>query len=160
MEIRELEASDRPWSDALFAECFGSTRIVSRGDVHEASTLPGLVAHDGDTPVGVLCYRIDGPQCEVVALVVERPRQGIGRALTNRLRVAAREAHCTRLWLVTTNDNVGAQSFYQALGWRLAAIHCGAVTRSRELKPEIPFVGSGGVPIEDEIEFDLELLNV
>jgi hypothetical protein len=41
------------------------------------------------------------------------------------------------------------------MGMRLAAVHCGAVQQSRLLKPEIPLTGLNGVPIEDEIEFEM-----
>jgi hypothetical protein len=40
---------------------------------------------------------------------------------------------------------------------RIAAIHHGAIAESRKLKPEILFVGIGGQPIEDEVEFELQL---
>ena len=157
MEIRELTASDREWTAAVLGEHFGSSRVVSRGRVHDAEQLPGFVALSDGQPAGLVVFRIDGAKCEVVALVAERQRRGIGRALTEAVVARARSEGCSRVWLVTTNDNVTAQCFYQALGWRLAGVHVGAVTQSRALKPEIPAVGTGGVPIEDEIEFDLAL---
>ena len=58
---------------------------------------------------------------------------------------------------VTTNDNGPAILFYRAVGWELVAVHKGAIAESRRLKPEIPEVGLGGVPIEDELEFELRL---
>jgi hypothetical protein len=36
----------------------------------------------------------------------------------------------------------------------LAAVHRGAISESRKLKPEIPRFGVGGRPIDDEIEFE------
>lgn len=57
------------------------------------------------------------------------------------------------VWLVTTNDNVDAQRFFLAAGGRRVAVHAGAVTLARRLKPGIPTTGHGGVPITDEIEF-------
>jgi len=159
MDIRELRASDCKWTAAVLGEHFGSPRVVSRGRLHDAEQLPGFVARSDGQPAGLVVYRIDGAECEVVALVVERPRRGIGRALTEAVVARARSEGCSRVWLVTTNDNVTAQCFYQALGWRLAGVHVGAVTESRVLKPEIPALGMGGVPIEDEIEFDLTLVD-
>ncbi len=156
-EIRDLAASDRAWSGALLCEHFDSTRVVSLGRLHDAVDLPGLVVVDDDAPVGLLHYSIDGPQCEVVALVVERPREGIGTALLAALRERASTAGCKRAWLVTTNDNAAAQAFYLALGWRLVAVHEGAIALSRLLKPEIPVLGIDGIPLEDEIEFDWDL---
>ena len=155
MEIRELEASDRAWATALLGEHFGSSRVVSRGRVHDADQLPGFVALSDGELVGLVVYQDDDGGREVVALVAARPRQGIGKALIDSVVTSARDEGYSRVWLVTTNDNVAAQCFYQALGWRLASVHVGAVTRSRVLKPEIPAVGIGAVAIEDEIEFDL-----
>jgi hypothetical protein len=70
----------------------------------------------------------------------------------------ARRAGCSRFWLITTNDNVDALRFYQRRGFRLAALHSGAVDDSRaRLKPEIPEVGDHGIPIRDEIELEQEI---
>jgi len=157
MEIRSLEPSDRQWSDAVVLEHFGSTRVVSRGLLHDASALPGFVALQDGVPIGLLLFRIDGGGCEVVVLVVERLRQGIGTALLESVRETASAAGCSHVWLVTTNDNVVAQSFYSSLGWPLVSVHQGAVTHARLIKPEIPQYGAGGVAIEDELEYSLNL---
>ena len=156
MEIRQLQPTDRAWSDTVVARHFGSSRIVSRRRVHDAAQLPGFVAWTGDVPVGLAEFLIDGLACEVVVLIAERPREGIGAALLDAVRQAAVSAGCSRLWLVTTNDNVVAQSFYRALGWRLVTVHRGAVNHSRLLKPEIPLLGANGVAIEDELEYEFD----
>jgi hypothetical protein len=65
---------------------------------------------------------------------------------------------CTRLWLITTNDNLHALRFYQKRGFMLVAVHRNAVEQSRKLKPEIPLYGKDGIPIRDEIELEM-LLN-
>lgn len=157
LEIRSLESSDREWSDALVARHFGSPHIVSRDRLHDASALPGLVALHQGCPVGLLLHRVEGHECELVALVSERPREGIATSLVRALVDRLRESGCIRAWLVTTNDNSAAQSFYESLGWRLAAVHRGAVTRARDLKPEIPPFGENGVAIEDELEYELDV---
>jgi hypothetical protein len=70
---------------------------------------------------------------------------------------AARAAGRTRVWLITTNDNLDALRFYQRRGFTLAALHRGAVARSRRLKPTIPEVGAHGIPIRDELELERRL---
>ena len=40
---------------------------------------------------------------------------------------------------------------------RLIAAHANALDTSRELKPGLPLVGTGGQPIRDDIEFDYTL---
>jgi hypothetical protein len=59
--------------------------------------------------------------------------------------------------LITTNNNRDAMEFYRAVGWRQVAIHRGAVREARKLKPEIPEFDEAGVPIEDEVEFELSV---
>jgi hypothetical protein len=82
---------------------------------------------------------------------------GVGSALVEAVADAARATGCTRLWLITTNDNERAQGWYRRRGFVLVAIREGAVERSRTLKPEIPLVGAGGIPIRDELEFERSL---
>jgi hypothetical protein len=53
---------------------------------------------------------------------------------------------------------VDALRFYQRRGFRLAALHPGAVDDSRtRLKPEIPELGDYGIPIRDELELEQEI---
>ena len=157
MEARELAIDDRAWAERLVSQRFASSRIVSRGILHDARTLPGLIAESEGTPVGLLQYQVVGEQFEVVVLIAVRPRQGVGRFLLRAAEPIARAHGCRRLWLITTNDNRAALSFYPAIGWRQAAVHRGAMRESRRLKPEIPDLASDGTPIEDEIEFELLL---
>jgi hypothetical protein len=56
---------------------------------------------------------------------------------------------------MTTNDNAPAIAFYRSLGFRVTEVRAGAVEASRALKPSIPRVGVGGVPITDEIDLEL-----
>jgi hypothetical protein len=61
--------------------------------------------------------------------------------------------------VITTNDNVDALRFYQRRGFRLAALHQGAVDDSRaRLKPEIPEIGEHRIPLRDELDLELELV--
>jgi ankyrin repeat protein/GNAT superfamily N-acetyltransferase len=152
--IRPLAPDDREWVARVLAECWGSTRIVSRGHLHEAAALPGLAAFTSGDGIGLLTYRIEAGAMEVVTLDVARRQRGIGRALLSTAERIAIGAGCSRIWLVTTNDNARAQAFYAALGWTLVATHVGAVTQARALKPEIPERGYRNVPIEDELEYE------
>jgi GNAT superfamily N-acetyltransferase len=136
---------------------FRSTRLVTRGRLHDAKALPGLVAEWRGVPSGLLLYRLDGRQIEIVVLITEQTRRGMASRLVAALRRQAGAQGCRRIWLVTTNDNQAAIAFYRATGWQQVAIHRGAVSGARRLKPEIPQVSPAGVPIEDEIEFAVEL---
>ena len=77
--------------------------------------------------------------------------------LIAEVKRVATQAGCTRLWLITTNDNVDALRL-QRRGCRLAALHRGAVDDSRaRLKPEIPEIGGYQIPLRDELELEQEL---
>ena len=156
MRARPLDDADRGWAAAKLRELWGDI-VVSRGRVHDASELPGFVAEEGGAPVGLLTYRVDGDDCEVVTIDAFPQGSGAGTALIEAAAGAARTAGCRRLWLITTNDNLRALRFYQRRGFRLAALHRGALDRSRELKPSIPEVGLDGIPLRDELELELDL---
>lgn len=101
-------------------------------------SLPGLVAERDGAPVGLLLYRIERDECEVVVLIAVARREGIGRALLEAVEPIARRAGCRRLWLVTTNDNRSALAFYRTVGWTQVAVHRGAVREaSRTFRFEI-----------------------
>ena len=74
------------------------------------------------------------------------------------VRNAAIEAGCTRLWLITTNDNLRALELYQRWGMEIVAFHRHAVTEARRhLNPSTPERGAHGIPIAHEFELELRL---
>ena len=156
MTVRPLGEGDREWVRETLRELWGET-VVSRGAVHDPTALPGFVAEEGGERVGLLTYRVDGADCEVVTIDAFPEGAGAGTALLDAAAAAAREAGCGRVWLITTNDNLRALRFYQRRGFRLVAVHPDALERSRELKPSIPEIGLDGIPLRDELELELRL---
>jgi len=69
----------------------------------------------------------------------------------------AKMKNCSRIWLITTNDNVDALRFYQKRGYEIKSVHRYAIEESRKIKPQLPFVGKYGIPIRDEIEMEKSL---
>jgi ribosomal protein S18 acetylase RimI-like enzyme len=157
IEIRSIVEADSQWILDLLKEHWASERIVTRGRIHHADQLPGLVAWDDNVRLGLLTYHIDNDACEIVTLNSLREKQGIGCALVKSACQAATTRGCKKVWLITTNDNVPAMRFYENLGFSLSAVHRNAIEVSRKLKAEIPMAGIGGVPITDEIEYELPL---
>lgn len=47
--------------------------------------------------------------------------------------------------------------FYQKRGFHRTRLYRNAVEQARKLKPEIPLIGMDGIPLKDEIEFEMEL---
>ena len=103
--------------------------VASRGRLQDASILPGFVAEDGGRPVGLATFLVDGHDCELVSIHSARERRGAGGALLEAVAGAARAAGCSRVWLITTNDNLHAIRFYQRRGWDLVALHRDAMAR-------------------------------
>lgn len=153
MRIRQLGDYDRDWAEDVVRKHFGSARVVSRGVVHDTRELPGLVA-EGSALMGLLQYCVDEDQAEVVTVIAIQKRIGIGRTLMEAFREYGQESSLRRIWLVTTNNNFAAQSFYKAMGMRRCAVYPNAVVHARRLKPELPEFDEKGVGIRDEIEYE------
>jgi hypothetical protein len=86
MLVSALVEADRPWATALVAEHFGSPTVVSRGALHDARALPGLIAHKHGRRQGLLQYRPVDVQLEIVVLIACRRRQGSGGVCSLRSR--------------------------------------------------------------------------
>ena len=157
MEVRSVTSADRAWVERFVTDRWGAPTVVGRGRVHRPAELEGFVALEDGEPVGLLTYEVRGGDCEVVTIDSAVEGAGVGTALIAAAVDAARAAGCRRLWLITTNDNLRALRFYQRRGFRLAALHRGALDESRRLKPEIPEIGLHGIPLRDELELELPI---
>ena len=139
MVVRRASATDRRWVVESARRTMGSVHQVHsrrqfRIDEHEL-----LVADIDGARVGFLAWVVEGRECEVLAIASERPRAGVGTALMAAVDDVAREHGCERLVLTTTDANLGAQAFYESIGFSLAKRLVGAVDLCRERwKPEIP----------------------
>ena len=152
-----ITTDDISWVEATVSEHFGSPQVVSRGVLHDSAELPGFIAKDDSGRIGLLQFRINNDECEVINLISIKRRQGVGSQLLKAVEDMATEADYKRLWLITTNNNYEALEFYRTAGWKQVAVHKGAVKESRKLKPELPLLDERGVPIDDEIEFERNL---
>jgi ribosomal protein S18 acetylase RimI-like enzyme len=157
LEVRPLTQDEWPQLRDLLVREWGSTRIVSRGRVHDASRAVAIGAFEEGDLVGLTTYVRSREECEVLTLNAFKPRRGIGSTLLAEIAREAKLAGCKRLWLITSNDNLGAISFYERQGLRLAAVHRGAIDEARRLKPSIPEFAPDGTRIHDEVEFELDL---
>ena len=150
--------ADRPWIIDELVRNWGSTRISSLGAWHEADRLPGFIARVGAEPIGLATHTPPTALgCEVITLSSRIEGIGLGAMLLDACVQAARDAGCRRIFLTTTNDNLRAIGFYQKRAWSMVAVHRGAMDRARATSPAIPIVGMNGIPLHDEIEFELLL---
>jgi tRNA pseudouridine38-40 synthase len=156
--VRPLTDSDRAWSLQVESETWSVPVVARLGQLIDPTGLPGFVALLDGEPAGLATYAVRGEECELVTIRSLREGRGVGRALLDAVREAAIEAGCTRLWLVTTNDNLRALELYQRWGMEIVAFHRHAVTEARRnLKPTIGERGTHGIPIAHEFELELRL---
>jgi ribosomal protein S18 acetylase RimI-like enzyme len=155
--VRARAPADDAWVVSSLEREWGSVLAARRGELVDASALPGYVAEVDGQPVGLATIAVRGAEAEVVSIATSLPRRGVGRALLVRCVEHARSVGCRRLWLTTTNNNIAAIAFYQQVGLDLCAFHRGAVARSRVLKPVIPLRDAAGLPIDHELEFEIRL---
>lgn len=153
-----LRPEDRDWVERFVAKRWGAAMVVAHGTIYYPHELPGFAAVQVGERVGLVTYRIEGERCEIVTLDSLRPSSGVGTALIEAVKQAARCTGCTRLWLTTTNDNVNALRFYQKRGFALVTLRPNALALSRRLKPEIPLIGGHGIPLRDELDLAMELV--
>jgi ribosomal protein S18 acetylase RimI-like enzyme len=162
--MRPLKAADIPDADALLRDALGGRLQARRGELIDvlAAELGLLAVGARGAPIGIVTWRVDddGRAAEISAIAVaaDQRGRGIGGALLAGALDALRAGGVARAWLVTTNDNLVALSFYQRHGWRLAALRPGAVDELRRtVKPSIPELGEDGIPLRDELELELLL---
>ena len=157
MQVTDLSKSDRTWVRERTELLFGGETVVSRDIVHQPAELPGFIALEGGERVGLATYKIDGALCELVTLDALFQWSGVGSALLEHVEAAARAAGCSRVWLITTNDNLDALRFFQRRGYRITAVRVDGMEAIRTLKPGVPEIGRYGIPVNDEIELEKDL---
>lgn len=157
LQIVTLSEDLKDWAIPYIVKNWGATQLVSRGKTYQAEDLPGFVALADDQPGGLIFYRIEAHECEILTINSSIEGKGIGTALIDAVEEEARSKGCSRLWLITTNDNTDAMRFYQKRGFDFRQIYRNAMEESRRIKPSIPLVGNHEIPVKHEIEFELIL---
>lgn len=155
IQIYEFEKDDR--IAPFLTKHWGDDFIVSKGEILYGKDLAGFMVLEKDEIVGLLTYHLENGSCEIVSLDSLTPNQGIGSRLIKRMVDKAKSEKYSRLWLMTSNDNIDAMKFYQKRGFVFAAVYPNGIEKSRQLKQSIPKFGSYGIPVRDEIEFEYQL---
>jgi len=152
--LRRLTEADRPRLRQFWIDHWGDEEMIVHGQVFRTDRLEGYVAGNW---LGLITYYILDHECEVMSLNSLEEDKGIGGALLDRVVAEAKEKSCRRVFLSTTNDNLRALGFYQRRGFRITALHPGALDEVRKLKPALPRIGLNQIPLRDEIELELSL---
>ncbi len=152
MQVRAANSGDdvSEW----IRRSWGDTVVAVHDTIYDVPELPALVVADGRALLGVLAYAIDADEMEIVSCSAAPVGHGTGR----RLVEAAVDLGCARglrrVWCTTTNDNLAALGFWQALGFAMIELRPNAVEAARRLKPSIPTHGYLGLPIRDELDLE------
>jgi ribosomal protein S18 acetylase RimI-like enzyme len=158
IDVRPLTESERAWAVQVEAESWSIPLVARLGELVDPTQLRCFIAILDGERAGLTSYAVRGDECELVSLTSLREGRGVGRALLDAVRDAAVQAGCTRLWLITTNDNLRALELYQRWGMEIVAFHRHAVTEARlHIKPSIPERGAHGITIAHELELELRL---
>jgi GNAT superfamily N-acetyltransferase len=156
--VRPLTDDDRAWARSYLIEHWGSDAMAVAGELFLPHEHEGFVATIDGEPAGLLtCRPHEDGSVEVTSLTAWPQWHGAGTALLAAAADTAGATGASRLWLVTTNDNIDALRFYQRRGMRLVALRPGAVDDARRLKPGIPSFGQNGIALRDELVLEMAL---
>ena len=154
--LRRLTQDDLPRLRQFWIDHWGGEEMITRGNVYRPEQLDGFVLEEKNEWIGLITFFIKDDECEVTSLDSLREGQGIGTKLIDKAMEEAHKQNCKRLFLITTNDNLHALSFYQKRGFEIVTFYRGAINQSRKRKPSIPLVGMNGIPLRDEIELEIK----
>lgn len=156
-DIRSIDAHTRPMVTAFLTDFWSGPFLLIRGEPIDITVADGFSLVENGALTGAATYIVRGEACELVSLNSTAEQRGVGTALLSAVRSRASALGCTRLQLLTSNDNLRAIGFYQKRGFDLAGVNLGAIDRERLQKPSIPLIGQNGIPIHHEIEFSMRL---
>jgi GNAT superfamily N-acetyltransferase len=159
VKYREICFTDKETVNKLITERWGGEFIVVHKTIYIPEKLNGFIALIDGKTAGLITYIIENSKCEIVSLDSILENKGIGTRLIELAVETAKKNGCNSIWLITTNDNLRAISFYEKRGFELVQIFPNAVDESRKIKPQIPLIAENGIPINDELKFVMVLEN-
>lgn len=157
IEIWTKSDKDLPWVETLLREHLVATLSVASDPAPVMARLPGYVALSNDKRAGLVTYRFQEKECEIVTLISTETGQGVGGALVDEVKKMALVKDCERIWTIITNDQLRSLRFLQKRGFSMVRVYRDAVLESRGLISGIPISGENGIPIRDQIELELVL---
>lgn len=150
---RDAGEEDRRAALVLFRQDFGRTRVAAMGEVISLESLEMVVAEMEEGFAGALAWRRMDDALHIVAIGTDPmwQRAGVGGYLVAEAEMIARREGLARIVVSTTNDNLPALYFFQRRGYRLTALHPGAVVDH----PEAPTgAGFAEIPVRDELRLE------
>ncbi|MCL1807587.1 MAG: GNAT family N-acetyltransferase [Oscillospiraceae bacterium] len=156
-EIRQIDAALREKIQPIIIQSWGAPYLAINRKLWDSRTMPGYAAFCGDEVFGYLLYEFHGGECEIMLLESVAQNIGVASALIEQVKRIAKSSGVSKVIVQTSNDNTHAIRFYQKRGFTIREIRLNAMDAARQLKPQIPLTGNDGIPMRDEIEFEMEL---
>ena len=156
LEVRDFGPGDHEWARRLIAAPGGGDHRVARlGQLLDPLEHEGIVVERHGRAIALMTVAESERGLEILTLHSEVRGTGAGtRLLETAVQVAAASGS-SRVWLVTTNDNVEAIGWYLRRGLVVGRLHLGACERDRAtVKPGLPAKGARGIPIRDLVELE------
>ncbi len=154
MTFERITSLNRPLVNQFLERHWFTTTMIVRGEEIDMTKVDGFYLAEDGAILALLTYTVYDGVLEIISLDSLRENQGIGTALVEAAVREAGKQGCSKVVLITTNDNVDAMRFYQKRGFDMARLFRNALDRSRQLKPEIPLIGEHGIALRHEIEFE------
>ena len=157
MEIRRIDQTDRKDINTFIHRHWFAMEMVVHGESIDLGNADGWYVYENGEIIGLLTYRITGNEMEILSLDSLKENNGIGSMLLAEAVREAKDLSCSRIMLITTNDNLHAVRFYQKRGVDMVMLYRNALDVSRKLKPQIPLIGMDGIPLRHELELEMRL---
>lgn len=157
MIIRRIDQNDRKDIDDFIVNHWYTMDMVVRGESIDMGNVDGLYSFEDEKITGLITYRTEGDEMEILSLDSLNENRGTGSRLLEKVVELGRKNGLRRIKLITTNDNLNALRFYQKRGFDICNIYMNALDEARKIKPEIPFIGMNGIPLKHEIELEMIL---
>jgi len=154
-EIRPI--TDRAFLDELLRLRWSGGALMLRGRIVHPKDVEALAAYHDGRLAGVATWLLEGPVMYLATLNNISDQRGVGIALLDAMMTLGRQKGSALLRVIVTNDNLNALGFYQRRGFRIIAVHPGAIDTIRTMLPAVPIVGANRIPIRDEIELEMVL---
>jgi N-acetylglutamate synthase-like GNAT family acetyltransferase len=153
IEIWTKSETDVPWISTLLRKYQASPEVSGRLSL--AAHLSGYIAYLDDQRAGLVTYRFQERECEIVTLISTVTGRGVGCALIEETRRTAQITGCERLWTIITNDQLSCLGFLQKRGFNMVRLFRNTFVPSDDLTGFK--TGEDGIPIRDQIELELPL---
>lgn len=127
MEYIKINMQNRERINSFIAEHWFSTNMIIRGTIVDMTKVDGIAALENGDIIGLLTYTLHENVCEITSLDSLAEGKGIGTTLIIRLLSIAKESSCSKVTVVTTNDNINAIRFFQKRGFDMVRLYHNAL---------------------------------